>query len=51
VRDDSIPADLVELALWMATEYCSTPARALGLVMPPPREDGAVGRADGRRRA
>ena len=23
------PADLVELASWMAREYCSTPARAL----------------------
>ena len=35
VRDDSIPADLVELALWMADEYCSTAARALSLVLPP----------------
>jgi primosomal protein N' (replication factor Y) len=35
VRDDSVPADLVELALWMAAEYCSTPARALSLVLPP----------------
>jgi primosomal protein N' (replication factor Y) len=31
----SVPADLVELALWMADEYCSTPARALQLVLPP----------------
>jgi primosomal protein N' (replication factor Y) (superfamily II helicase) len=30
-----VPADLVELALWMADEYCSTPARALSLVLPP----------------
>ena len=29
------PDDLVELALWMAREYCSTPARALSLVLPP----------------
>jgi primosomal protein N' (replication factor Y) (superfamily II helicase) len=29
------PADLVALALWMADEYCSTPARALGLVLAP----------------
>jgi primosomal protein N' (replication factor Y) (superfamily II helicase) len=29
------PADLVELALWMADEYCSTPSRALGLVLAP----------------
>jgi primosomal protein N' (replication factor Y) (superfamily II helicase) len=36
VRADSVPDDLVELALWMADEYCSTPARALSLVLPPP---------------
>jgi primosomal protein N' (replication factor Y) len=35
VREDDVPADLVALALWMAAEYCSTPARALALVMPP----------------
>ncbi len=35
VREDAVPADLVELALWMAHEYCSTPARALALVLPP----------------
>ena len=35
VREDDVPADLVDLALWMAEEYCSTPARALALVMPP----------------
>jgi primosomal protein N' (replication factor Y) (superfamily II helicase) len=35
VRVDSVPADLVELAHWMATEYCSTPARSLQLVLPP----------------
>ena len=35
VRPESIPADLVALALWMADEYCSTPARALSLVLPP----------------
>jgi primosomal protein N' (replication factor Y) (superfamily II helicase) len=34
VLDQSLPADLVELALWMAAEYCSTPARALSLVSP-----------------
>jgi primosomal protein N' (replication factor Y) (superfamily II helicase) len=32
----AIPADLVALALWLAAEYCSTPARALALVAPPP---------------
>ena len=36
MRDDSLPRDLVDLALWMAEEYCSTPARALALVTPPP---------------
>jgi primosomal protein N' (replication factor Y) (superfamily II helicase) len=36
VRTESVPRDLVELALWMAAEYCSTPARALSLVLPPP---------------
>ncbi len=30
-----VPEDLVVLAIWMADEYCSTPARALGLVMAP----------------
>src|SRR4051794_7927425 len=35
-RDDTLPRDLVDLALWMAEEYCSTPARALNLVTPPP---------------
>jgi primosomal protein N' (replication factor Y) len=36
VREDAVPGDLVDLALWMAEEYCSTPARALSLVLPPP---------------
>jgi primosomal protein N' (replication factor Y) len=31
----SIPADLVELALWIGAYYGSTPARALTLVLPP----------------
>ncbi len=35
VLDHDLPPDLVELALWMADEYCSTPARALALVSPP----------------
>jgi primosomal protein N' (replication factor Y) len=35
VRADSVPPELVELALWMAAEYASTPARALTLVLPP----------------
>jgi primosomal protein N' (replication factor Y) len=60
VREDSIPADLVELALWMAAEYCSTPARALSLVAPPPgkaktalwaQPTGAGGRLNDNQRA
>ncbi len=35
VLHPAIPPDLVSLALWMAEEYCSTPARAFGLVSPP----------------
>jgi primosomal protein N' (replication factor Y) len=36
----SIPAELVSLAAWMAAEYCSTTARALGLVLPPGTTEG-----------
>jgi len=36
VLDHDLPPELVELARWMAGEYCSTPARALALVSPPP---------------
>jgi primosomal protein N' (replication factor Y) len=55
VRAESVPADLVELALWMAAEYCSTPARALSLVLPPRGRERtelwaeATGAEDGRR--
>jgi primosomal protein N' (replication factor Y) len=35
-----VPVDLVELAGWIASEYCSTPARALSLVLPPGAEAG-----------
>ncbi len=35
VLPDVVPPDLVALALWMAREYCSTPARALSLVLAP----------------
>ena len=37
---------MVELAEWIAAEYCSTLARALGLVLPP----GATRRLSGRKR-
>jgi len=40
VLPSSIPPELVALAGWMAEEYCSTSARALGLVLAP----GATGR-------
>ena len=33
--DEDVPADLVRLGLWVAREYCSTPARGLALVLPP----------------
>ncbi len=29
-----LPSDLVTLAVWMASEYCSTPARALQILLP-----------------
>jgi primosomal protein N' (replication factor Y) (superfamily II helicase) len=41
-----VPLDLVELAEWIAAEYCSTISRALGLVLPP----GAARRLSGRKR-
>ena len=44
--EPGIPAELVELARWIASEYCSTFASALGLVLPP----GAAKRLSGRRR-
>jgi primosomal protein N' (replication factor Y) len=40
-----VPADMVALAEWVAAEYCSTLARALGLVLPP----GAARRLGGRK--
>jgi primosomal protein N' (replication factor Y) len=36
-----LPGDLVELAQWIAAEYCSTPARALSMLLPPGAERGA----------
>ena len=41
-----VPSDLVAVAEWVAQEYCSTPARALALVLPP----GATRRLSGRKR-
>ncbi len=42
----ALPVELVQLAEWIAAEYCSTIARALGLVLPP----GAARRLSGRKR-
>jgi primosomal protein N' (replication factor Y) (superfamily II helicase) len=35
VLPPGVPPDLVALAGWIAEQYCSTPARGLGLVLPP----------------
>src|SRR3954451_2157644 len=35
VLETELPPDLVELALWIARDYASTPARALSLLLPP----------------
>jgi primosomal protein N' (replication factor Y) len=42
----ALPVELVQLAEWIAAEYCSTIARALSLVLPP----GAARRLSGRKR-
>jgi len=39
-----VPPELVELGLWVAEEYCSTPARGLGLTLPPGTGTGADAR-------
>lgn len=43
----TLPPELVDLAHWLAREYCSTLARALSLVLPP----SATRRLSGRKRA
>jgi primosomal protein N' (replication factor Y) len=45
-----VPASLVRLGLWLAREYCSTPARGLALALPPGTGTGS-GQPVGRRRA
>lgn len=35
VVEPALPPELVSLAFWIADEYCSTPARALSLMLPP----------------
>ncbi len=47
--DRGVPAELVRLGLWVAEEYCSTPARGLALVLPP--GTGTSGSKVGIRRA
>jgi primosomal protein N' (replication factor Y) (superfamily II helicase) len=39
-----VPEKLVELGRWVGEEYCSTPARGLGLVLPPGVGTGAEAR-------
>ncbi|HEY5390342.1 MAG TPA: primosomal protein N', partial [Solirubrobacteraceae bacterium] len=43
IADGGVPVELVELAGWIALEYCSTPARALSLVLPPGASAGVRG--------
>ncbi len=47
--DRGVPAELVRLGLWVAEEYCSTPARGLALVLPPGAGTGALPRLGIRR--
>src|SRR2546423_13847020 len=47
--DRGVPAELVQLGLWAADEYCSTPARGLALVLPPGAGLGALPRVGIRR--
>lgn len=44
VLDVGVPPRLVELGLWVAEQYCSTPARGLSLVTAPGTGTGAAGR-------
>jgi primosomal protein N' (replication factor Y) (superfamily II helicase) len=44
-----VPAELVRLGLWVAEEYCSTPARGLALVLPPGTGTGGLPRVGIRR--
>lgn len=45
----SVPPELVALAGWLAQAYCSTPARALSLVLPPGVGTGSQPRVRARR--
>ncbi len=45
VIEPGIPAELVELAGWLAGEYCSTRSRAVSLMLPPGAAAGTRARA------
>ncbi len=47
--EGDVPPALVELGLWVAREYCSTPARGLALVLPPGTGTGSTRRVAPRR--
>jgi primosomal protein N' (replication factor Y) len=44
-----VPPELVRLGLWVAEEYCSTPARGLALVLPPGTGTGKARRVGAKR--
>jgi len=46
--EQGVPAELVRLGLWVGEEYCSTPARGLGLVLSPGTGTGARPRVGAR---
>jgi primosomal protein N' (replication factor Y) (superfamily II helicase) len=48
--ESGVPADLVRLGLWVADQYCSTPARGLALVLPPGTGTGTRAEAGARTR-
>src|SRR5688572_28015045 len=48
--ESGVPAELVRLGLWVADQYCSTPARGLALVLPPGTGTGARAEAAARTR-
>jgi primosomal protein N' (replication factor Y) (superfamily II helicase) len=46
--ESGVPPRLVRLGLWVADEYCSTPARGLSLVLPPGTGTGGAPRVRAR---
>ncbi len=46
VLGEPLPSELVELGLWVARQYCSTPARGLELVLPPGGGKGVGARTE-----